>query len=45
MSIITEQQVAELRGAGIAVPEVNESCIGCSACTIISPDVFELNDE
>lgn len=45
MSIITEEQAMKLRGAGIAVPYVNETCIGCSACVAISPNVFELNDE
>jgi ferredoxin len=29
----------------VAVPDVNETCIGCSACVAISWDVFELNDE
>ncbi len=24
---------------------VAEKCIGCSLCTSISPDVFEMNDE
>ena len=24
---------------------VNDSCIGCGACTAVAPDVFELNDE
>ena len=24
---------------------VNESCIGCGACTVVAPDVFEMNDE
>ena len=45
MSIITEEQAEKLRSAQVAVPHVNETCIGCSACTAISPDVFELNDE
>jgi ferredoxin len=45
MSIITNEQVAKLRWAGVSVPDVNETCIGCSACVAISPDVFELNDE
>jgi ferredoxin len=27
------------------VPYVNETCIGCSACVAISPEVFELNDD
>jgi len=45
MSIITEQQVQALRSANIAVPDVNETCIGCSACAAISGEVFELNDQ
>lgn len=45
MTIITDDQVAELRKANVAVPDVNETCIGCSACVAISGDVFELNDE
>jgi len=45
MAIISEEQVKKLREADIAVPDVNETCIGCSACVAISGDVFELNDE
>ena len=45
MTIISEEQVTKLREAGVAVPDVNETCIGCSACVAISPEVFELNDE
>jgi len=45
MSIITQEQVKKLREANVAVPDVNETCIGCSACVAISSDVFELNDE
>lgn len=45
MAIISQEKVQELRSAGVAVPNVNETCIGCSACVAISPDVFELNDE
>lgn len=45
MAIITEEQVQKLRDANIAVPDVNETCIGCSACVAISSEVFELNDE
>lgn len=25
--------------------KVNESCIGCGACTGVCPDVFEINDD
>ncbi len=45
MSIISEDQAQKLRAAGVAVPYVNETCIGCSACVAISGDVFELNDD
>lgn len=45
MAIITDEQVKALREANVAVPDVNETCIGCSACVAISGDVFELNDE
>ena len=45
MSIITEEQVAKLQEAGIKVPDVNQDCIGCSACVAIEENVFELNDE
>lgn len=45
MTIIREEQVQALRQAGIRVPDVNETCIGCSACVAISGDVFELNDD
>ena len=45
MSIISEEQAQKLREASIAVPYVNETCIGCSACVAISWEVFELNDE
>jgi ferredoxin len=45
MSIITAEKLKELREAGVAVPWVNQDCIGCSACVAIAPDVFELNDE
>lgn len=45
MSIITLEQVEKLRAANIAVPDVNETCIWCSACVAISGDVFELNSE
>ena len=24
---------------------VNESCIGCGACTAVAPDVFEIGDD
>lgn len=45
MTILTEQQAQKLREAGLQVPYVNETCIGCSACVAISGEVFELNNE
>lgn len=29
----------------MAKAKVNESCIGCGACTGVAPDVFELGDD
>lgn len=29
----------------IRKPHVNSTCIGCSACTAISGDIFELDDQ
>jgi len=45
MSLLTEEQREELKKAGIKTAHVNETCIGCSACVAISPDVFELDDD
>jgi len=45
MSLLTEEQRKELQEAWIKTAHVNETCIGCSACVAISPEVFELNDE
>lgn len=45
MSLLTKEKLKALREAWIKVPGVNESCIGCSACVAIAPEVFELNDE
>jgi len=44
MSLLTEEQRKELQDAGIKTAHVNETCIGCSACVAISPEVFELDD-
>ena len=44
MSLLTEEQRKKLQEAGIKVPYVNETCIGCSACVAISPEVFELDE-
>jgi len=45
MTLLTEEQKEKLLGAGLKVPIVNESCIGCGACVAITPEVFEMNDE
>ena len=45
MALLTEEQIKELQASWVRFPDVNETCIGCSACTAISWDVFELDDE
>lgn len=45
MALLTEEQIAKFRTSGQRFPDVNETCIGCSACTAVSDEVFELNDE
>jgi ferredoxin len=45
MALLTEEKRKKLSEAWIRAPYVNETCIGCSACVAISPEVFELNDE
>lgn len=45
MSLLTEEQRKKLQSAGIKTAHVNETCIGCSACVAISPEVFELDDD
>ena len=37
-------KIAPLAGI-LRKPHVNSTCIGCSACTAISGDVFELNKD
>ena len=44
MPLLNEEQIKKLRKASKKFPNVNESCIGCSACVAISDEVFELND-
>ena len=44
MSLLTEEQRKKLQEAGIRTAYVDETCIGCSACVAISPEVFELDD-
>ena len=43
--ILSEDKIAALKAAGVRFPDVNETCIGCSACTVVSGEVFEMNDE
>ena len=45
MTLLTTEQIELLRKNGTRFPDVNETCIGCSACTAISDEVFELNEE
>lgn len=45
MNLLTEEKRQKLIESWIKVPFVNESCIWCSACVAISPEVFDLNDE
>lgn len=45
MTLLTEEQRKKLSEAWVRAPYVNETCIGCSACVAISPDVFDLDDE
>ena len=45
VQLLTEEQRKKLAEAWIKAPYVNETCIGCSACVAIAPEVFELNEE
>lgn len=45
MWLLTEEQIKKLKEANLRIPDVNSTCIWCSACVAISSDVFELNDE
>lgn len=45
MTLLTEEQIKKLKKEGIKFPDVNETCIWCSACVAIAPEVFELNEE
>lgn len=45
MTLLTEEQRKKLQQAWVKTPYVNETCIWCSACVAISPDVFELDDQ
>ena len=41
--MISDSQISQLKWL-LRKPHVNSTCIGCSVCTTISSDVFELND-
>jgi ferredoxin len=45
MTLLKEEQIKKLKEKGIKFPDVNETCIWCSACVAIAPKVFELNEE
>lgn len=45
MTLLSEEQRKKLSQAWIRAPYVNETCIGCSACVAICPDVYDLNDD
>lgn len=45
MTLLSPEQREKLTQAGIRAPYVNETCIGCSACVAICPDVYDLNDD
>ncbi|MBX9809710.1 ferredoxin [Candidatus Gracilibacteria bacterium] len=42
--MLSDSQLNSLKGS-IRKPHVNSTCIGCSACTAISGDVFEFDDD
>jgi len=42
--MLSESQKSALKGI-IRKPHVNSTCIGCSSCSVISGDVFYLNDD
>ena len=44
MTLLTEEQRKKLAETWVKAPHVNETCIGCSACVAIAPEVFELDD-
>ncbi len=44
MTLLTEEQRKKLSEAWIKTPHVNDTCIGCSACVAIAPEVFELDE-
>ena len=42
--MISDSQISQLKWV-LRKPHVNSTCIGCAACTAISGEAFELNDE
>ncbi len=42
--MISDSQLAKLKWT-LRKPHVNSTCIWCAACTAISGEVFELNDD
>ncbi|MBC7498656.1 ferredoxin [Candidatus Gracilibacteria bacterium] len=42
--MLSDNQVSSLKGI-LRKPHVNSTCIGCSACTAISGDVFVFDDD
>lgn len=44
MTLLSEEQRKKLAESWIRVPYVNETCIWCSACVAICPDVYDLDD-
>lgn len=45
MSLLSDEQREALQQAGLRTPLVSSTCIGCGSCVIISPTVFEMNDD
>jgi len=45
MTILSEEKKKLLKSAGKRFPKVNDTCIGCNACVVVSEGVFELDDE
>jgi ferredoxin len=43
--ILSEEKKKLLKSAGKRFPKVNDTCIGCNACVVVSEWVFELDDE
>jgi ferredoxin len=43
--LLTEEQIKKITENWLRYPIVESTCIWCSACAAISPDVFIMNDE